>query len=77
MADVTLRYGCLKNGPNDIKDHRWFKNLDWYKLSTKKLPAPYLPQIGKPGDTTNFTEYPDSDEPSPEIAAKDDPFLDW
>jgi len=31
----------------------------------------------QPGDTTNFTEYPDSDEPSPEIPAKDDPFLDW
>jgi len=77
VADVTLRYGCLKNGSNDIKDHRWFKNLDWYKLSVKKLPAPYLPQIGQPGDTTNFTEYPDSDEPSPEIPAKDDPFLDW
>jgi len=46
VADVTLRYGCLKNGANDIKNHRWFKNLDWYKLSQKKLPVPFLPQIG-------------------------------
>eukprot|EP00356_Strombidium_inclinatum_P002629 CAMPEP_0170478722 /NCGR_PEP_ID=MMETSP0208-20121228/211_1 /TAXON_ID=197538 /ORGANISM="Strombidium inclinatum, Strain S3" /LENGTH=285 /DNA_ID=CAMNT_0010751027 /DNA_START=11 /DNA_END=870 /DNA_ORIENTATION=- len=33
VADVTKRYGCLKNGSNDIKNHRWFKSLDWYKLS--------------------------------------------
>jgi len=51
--------------------------MDWHKLSQKKLPVPYLPQIGKPGDTTNFTQYPDSDKQSPEVAKKDDPFLDW
>ena len=28
---------------NDIKNHRWFKSLDWYKLSQKKIPAPFLP----------------------------------
>ena len=33
VADVTKRYGCLKNVSNDIKNHRWFKSLDWYKLS--------------------------------------------
>jgi len=33
VADVTKRYGCLKNGGNDIKNHRWFKSIDWYKLS--------------------------------------------
>lgn len=43
VADVTKRYGCLKNGANDIKNHRWFKNLDWYKLSQRKVPAPYIP----------------------------------
>lgn len=46
VGDVTKRYGCLKNGADDIKGHRWFKELDWYKLSQKKLAAPYLPTIG-------------------------------
>lgn len=77
VGDVTKRYGCLKNGADDIKNHRWFKELDWYKLSQKKLAAPYLPTIGKPGDTTNFSEYPDSDKQSAEVPKKDDPFLDW
>ena len=46
VGDVTKRYGCLKNGADDIKNHRWFKDLDWYKLWQKKLAAPYLPTIG-------------------------------
>jgi hypothetical protein len=45
-ADVTKRYGCLKNGANDIKNHRWFKSIDWYKLGQKKMSANYLPTIG-------------------------------
>ena len=61
VADVTKRYGCLRNGANDIKNHRWFKNLDWFKLGQKRVPVPFIPQIGRPGDTSNFTEYPDSD----------------
>jgi len=44
--DVTLRYGELKEGVNQIKNHRWFKQMDWFKLGQKKLPVPYLPQIG-------------------------------
>ena len=77
VADVTKRYGCLRNGANDIKNHRWFKNLDWFKLGQKRLPVPFIPQIGRPGDTSNFTEYPDSDEAPPEVPARDDPFVGW
>lgn len=43
VADVTKRYGCLKNGANDVKNHRWFKAIDWYKISQRKVPAPFLP----------------------------------
>lgn len=46
VADVTKRYGCLKNASADIKNHRWFKDLDWSKVGQKKAPAPFLPTIG-------------------------------
>jgi hypothetical protein len=36
-----------------------------------------LTKFSKPGDTSNFTDYPDSDKLSPEVPKKDDPFLDW
>jgi len=62
---------------NDIKNHRWFKPCDWHKVYCKKLPATYIPKIEKPGDTSNFTEYPDSDKESPPVDKKADPFIDW
>ena len=77
VADVTKRYGCLKGGVNDIKGHRWFKHLDWYKLLQKKLPASYIPQIADMGDTSNFTSYPDSPTLSAPVKKEDDPFLEW
>ena len=29
VADLTKRYGNLKGGVNDIKNHRWFNQIDW------------------------------------------------
>ena len=39
--DLTKRYGNLKNGVNDIKNHKWFTNTDWfviYKCEVSFLP---------------------------------------
>ena len=30
--DLSLRYGNLKGGVKDVKDHRFFKDLDWTEL---------------------------------------------
>jgi hypothetical protein len=53
VADLSKRYGNLKNGNKlgynlgavDIKNHRWFGNLDWNLLTQKKLPVPYKPVV--------------------------------
>ena len=29
QVDLTRRYGILKRGVDDIKDHSWFKNINW------------------------------------------------
>jgi len=44
-GDLTKRYGNLKGGVNDIKNHRLFKGLDWDKLKSKELPPPYVPKV--------------------------------
>ena len=75
--DLTKRYGNLKNGTKDITGHRFFKNFDWDKLIKKELPPPYVPKVKSNDDTSNFNDYPDSDEPTPSINKDDDPFLDW
>lgn len=57
QADVTKRYGNLKNGVDDVKTHKWFANMDWMALYNKKLNAPMIPKIKHPGDTSNFDSY--------------------
>jgi len=77
VADLTKRYGNLKNGVNDIKNHRWFNGLDWAKLNNKVIEAPYKPVVKSPSDTSNFPAYGDSNTQAPAIKQSDDPFLDW
>ncbi|XP_013789687.2 cAMP-dependent protein kinase catalytic subunit-like, partial [Limulus polyphemus] len=36
QVDLTKRYGNLKNGVNDIKNHKWFAAMDWIAIYQKK-----------------------------------------
>jgi len=76
-ADLGKRYGNLKNGVEDIKTHKWFKDLDWDDLQKKKIAPPFKPTVKDPSDTSNFDDYPDSDEKPPPVAAGSDPFDNW
>src|SRR4051794_9223475 len=61
-ADRTKRFGCLKDGAEDIKQHKWFKSVDWLKVFQRKIKPPYVPGFASPDDTSNFDKYPDSDD---------------
>jgi serine/threonine protein kinase len=37
QVDLTKRYGNLKNGVNDIRNHRWFGPTDWILIYQKKV----------------------------------------
>ena len=76
-SDLTKRYGNLKNGVKDITGHRFFKNLEWDKLLRKEIPPPYVPKVKSNDDISNFSAYPDSDNPAPKKKKDEDPFLDW
>lgn len=75
--DVTKRYGCLKEGVKDIIDHRWFKGFDWKGLLFMTQEAPYIPKIKNSMDTSNFSQYPDSDSEVVVIKQDKDPFYNW
>jgi len=77
VADLAKRFGNLKGGANDIKEHRWFKSFDWKLLLKKETKPFFIPKINNEGDTSNFSEYPDSPELPKPLKATDDPFLSW
>lgn len=40
QADLSKRYGCLAAGTNDIKNHPWFKGVDWNKVARREETPP-------------------------------------
>uniref|UniRef100_A0A4W4HGA2 cAMP-dependent protein kinase n=1 Tax=Electrophorus electricus TaxID=8005 RepID=A0A4W4HGA2_ELEEL len=57
QVDLTKRFGNLKNGVNDIKNHKWFATTDWIAIYEKKVEAPIIPKCRGPSDTSNFDDY--------------------
>jgi len=73
-ADRTKRLGCLRNGVEDIKKHKWFGGgkLDWIAVFNCQVAAPFIPEVTNDGDTHNFDPYPDSiDDMSVPLTGKD------
>lgn len=75
-ADRTKRFGCLKDGPEDIKTHKWFKGIDWQDCYDRKLKTPYVPLAKAPNDTSNFDKYPESTGQDVKLSAKDQALFD-
>lgn len=60
VADRTKRLGCMRNGAEDIKKHKYFSKVDWAAVFEERLVPPYAPPVYGPGDHQNFDHYPDS-----------------
>lgn len=74
--DLSKRYGNLKNGAADLKDHRFFEDINYEQLLQRKLKAPFIPD----SKDMKFTECNWEKEKlvgAKVIAAAEDPFLDW
>lgn len=71
-ADRTKRYGCLKNAAEDVKQHKWFRSVNWDRTYNREVKPPMIPGFRSEDDTSNFDEYPDSDvdEDRPQLKPK-------
>ncbi|CAH3844545.1 cAMP-dependent protein kinase catalytic subunit 1-like [Pieris brassicae] len=59
QVDISKRFGVMKNGVMDFKNHRWFRGIEWEAILNCRWPAPYVPKCKHPGDSTNFDNYDD------------------
>jgi protein kinase A/protein kinase X len=62
--DRAKRFGCLKNGADDIKKHKWYKGMDWAQLLARQVKPPMVPSVKAADDTSMFDRYPESTEAS-------------
>jgi len=74
--DLSKRYGNLKNGSADIKEHRFFNSLSFEDLLQKKLKVPYKPDAKSLKETKGDWEK-EKLVGSKTVKKSDDPFLDW
>ncbi|KAL5280524.1 hypothetical protein ACFFRR_004483 [Megaselia abdita] len=77
QVDVTKRYGNLKNGRNDIRNHDWFKNFDWWAILNQEVTAPFLPKISDGQDTSNFDKQKDPKHPKSKVNQFQDHFAEF
>ena len=74
--DLSKRYGNMVGGVSDIKNHRFFKSLDWNMLLSKKIDAPFIPGV-KPPSSAISTFLKDRTKDAVEIKKTEDPFINW
>ncbi|KAG2492165.1 hypothetical protein HYH03_009416 [Edaphochlamys debaryana] len=55
--DPALRLGGGVEGVQAVKDHDWFKNLEWNYIAAKAYMPPYTPPLKTPDDTSCFDKY--------------------
>ncbi|EDW67599.1 cAMP-dependent protein kinase catalytic subunit 2 [Drosophila virilis] len=59
QVDLSKRYGNLIGGNKDIKNHEWFKEVEWIALLNQTIAPPYLPTISNAEDISNFDKHPE------------------
>ena len=75
------RLGC--NGADEVKQHPFFKEINWDAVIAKKIKPPFIPNIKSCSDTkyidVNFLEEPpiDSYNKGDTVESKDDQFKDF
>ncbi len=52
------------NGPEEVKEHVWLKDVDWDKLYRKVLPSPFVPPVAEDNFDSKYTNSEWKDENS-------------
>jgi hypothetical protein len=81
-VDRSRRLGNISGGAQRVKEHPFFKNVNWEDIYNRRTKGPIIPPVRYPGDAQCFDNYAEDDgeraEYTAELAQKyDDYFKDF
>lgn len=77
QIDITRRLGNLKSGALDFKNHKWFREIEWDNLLNCRFPAPFIPKIRSPGDSSYFENYDEEKIKESPVCLYEEEFADF
>eukprot|EP01123_Difflugia_compressa_P012971 TRINITY_DN577_c0_g1_i1.p1 TRINITY_DN577_c0_g1~~TRINITY_DN577_c0_g1_i1.p1 ORF type:complete len:474 (-),score=112.71 TRINITY_DN577_c0_g1_i1:143-1564(-) len=70
--------------PDQIKQHPWFKDIDWDKLESLEIPPPFVPEVKSADDVRHIDDeflrenvHEEEDEDQPKAPVKKDDFINF
>ncbi|EEP78843.1 vacuolar ATP synthase 16 kDa proteolipid subunit 2 [Uncinocarpus reesii 1704] len=70
--DIIKRLGHISGGTQRIKDHPFFKVINWDDLYRRRRNGPIIPRVDHAADAGNFEEYPPPPDPSTQSVYTDE-----
>lgn len=79
QVDRFKRLGGTTIDAEEIKEHQWFRGVNWDKVHDHKYQCPLIPVFNGPGDSSNFADYSNPDDIADVLDAPpvDVIFPDW
>ncbi|WEW55943.1 Cytochrome c oxidase subunit 1 [Emydomyces testavorans] len=71
-TNPSERLGHISGGTKKVKEHPFFKGIDWDDLYQRRTTGPIIPRVDHPADAGNFEEYPPPPDPSTQSLYTDD-----
>jgi protein kinase A len=63
-TNPSERLGHISGGSQRVKDHPFFKGIDWDELYQRKKKGPIIPRVDHAADAANFEDYPPPPDPA-------------
>ncbi|EEH02845.1 protein kinase [Histoplasma capsulatum G186AR] len=63
-TNPSERLGHIKGGSARVKQHSFFKGVNWDDIYHRRMKGPIVPRVDSPTDAGNFEIYPDPPHPS-------------
>lgn len=79
QKEAGKRLGSGAMGSDEIKRHKWFKAINWWKLEAREIQPSFRPEVKGIQCTANFekhwTEMPLTDSPAASPNSDANPFI--